>query len=69
MGYATAGTALTAGEIEFDERGNSRWIPRMQAFTRESLIEMLDIDWLEIAQDDTREVHRNGFEEIYRAGT
>ena len=68
MGSSSANAACSAGNIEFDERGNSRWIPRLETFTRESLLESLDIDWLEIAQDDTREVHRNGFDEIYRAG-
>jgi hypothetical protein len=56
----------TSGSVEFDDRGNGRWVPHETARTDETVIRLLDIGWMQLVDDDTQEVHRDGFVEIYR---
>lgn len=54
-----------SGSVEFDDRGNARWVPHEDARTDETVIRLLDIDWMELQQDGMQEVRREGFAEVY----
>ena len=56
------------GTVEFDDRGNSRWIPTIPVTTDETLIRHLAIDWLELVPEPANEVHRVDFNEVFRSG-
>lgn len=55
----------SSGSVEFDDRGNARWVPHEDARTDETVIRLLDIGWMELQQDGTQEVRREGFVEVY----
>lgn len=55
------------GFVEFDERGNSRWVPHEEARTEETLIRMLDVAWLALVPDETPERHRDGHADARRS--
>jgi hypothetical protein len=55
------------GSVQFDDRGNARWVPHEEASTGETMIRLLDIDWMELVdEDEGPEVRREGFVEVYR---
>jgi hypothetical protein len=55
-----------SGSVEFDDRGNARWVPHEHARTDETVIRLLDIGWMELEREETQEVRREGFVETYR---
>ncbi len=55
-----------SGSVEFDDRGNARWVPHADARTDETVSRLLDIGWMELEREETQEVRREGFVEIYR---
>ena len=60
-----AQTDGSLGFVEFDERGNGRWVPNGEVNSDETLIRMLEVDWLELVADDPVEVRRDGYVETY----
>ena len=57
-----------AGTIEFDDRGNGRWVAHEPANTEQTVIRMLDVDWIELAPEAEVEIYRIGYGEVFRSG-
>jgi hypothetical protein len=67
--YGTTADSTT-GFVEFDERGNGRWLPHTPVNSDETLIRLLDTGRLALALEleESVDVHRDGFGQVIRAG-
>ena len=49
---AQAAPSHSVGSVEFDDRGNARWVAPADACTEEAVMRLLEVDWLQIVDDE-----------------
>jgi hypothetical protein len=49
---SVGGPANPAGSVEFDDRGNARWVPNTDVRSEDAILQLLAVDWLQLLEDE-----------------
>ena len=49
---SAGGSANPSGSVEFDDRGNARWVPNTDVRSEETILHLLAVDWLRVVDED-----------------